>query len=141
MRIFDRLLKLQIDYAFTMKPLQRSTEALAEVEELLNSLGCHGGNVQIVVKKNIGDSHDVSQQVSMSGGKARRFFEKPLKKVKRRLSNQVADQGKAWELWKDLCKITSDTDVDPTIINQRRQVWESFNKVLCLMNQSHTIEE
>lgn len=104
MQIFDRLLKLHIDCAFTMKPIQRSREALSKVEELLNSLGCHGGNVQIVVKKNPGDTHEVAQQVSMSGGKAQRFFEKPPKKVIRRLSNHVGEQGNAWELWKDLCK-------------------------------------
>ena len=31
MRIFDRLLKLHINYAFTMKPIQRSREALSKV--------------------------------------------------------------------------------------------------------------
>ena len=45
MQIFDRLLKLHIDYAFTMKQIQQSREALSKVEELLNSLGCHRGNV------------------------------------------------------------------------------------------------
>ena len=100
MQIFDRLLNLHIDYAFTMKPIQRSREALSKVEELLNSLGCHGGNVQIVVQKNTGDSHEVAQQVSMSGGKARRFFEKPPKKGNRRISHHLEEEeeGKAWEL-------------------------------------------
>ena len=137
MRIFDRLLKLHIDYAFTMKPIQRSKESLCRVEELLNSIGCHGGNVQIVVK-DTSDSHEVAQKVSMSGGKARRFFEKPAKKPTRRRSNHVEEQAKPWELWKELCKFTTDNEVDPIVVNHRRQVWASFNKVLRLMNRSHT---
>ena len=87
MQIFDHLLKLHIDYAFTMQPTERSKEALGKVEELLNSLGCHGGNAQIVVKKNTRKKHEVAQQVSMSGGKARRFFEKRPKTPMRRRSS------------------------------------------------------
>lgn len=76
MRIFDKLLKLHIDYAFTMKPLSNSTEAINKVEELLNSIGCHSGNVSIVLAKKMGEAHDIAQQVSMSSRKARRFFKK-----------------------------------------------------------------
>ena len=78
MQIFDRLLKLHIDYAFTM-PDDCGKEALHNVEGLLSSLGCHGGNVKIVANKKNGDNHEVAQQVSMSGVKARRFLAKPVR--------------------------------------------------------------
>ena len=35
------------DYAFTMPGKARQDEALSKVENLLNEIGCHGGNVQI----------------------------------------------------------------------------------------------
>ena len=98
MQIFDHLLKLHVDFAFTMKPVECSIEALIKVEELLNSIGCHGGNVQILVKKDTGDTHEVAQQVSMSGGKSQRFFAKPPKKPSRKRSSQVQEQDKQWEL-------------------------------------------
>ena len=44
------------------------------MEDLLNSIGCHGGNISIVTQKNGGDSHEIAQQVSMSGAKARHFL-------------------------------------------------------------------
>ena len=72
MRIFDRLLKCHIDYAFTMPTIDRKTAAIGRLEDLLNTLGCHGGNVKIEVNKNAsGMSHEVAQQVSMTGAKAR----------------------------------------------------------------------
>ncbi|RYA63368.1 hypothetical protein DD598_30415, partial [Enterobacter cloacae complex sp. 2DZ2F16B1] len=76
MRIFDRLLKLHIDYAFTMKPLENSQEAIERVEVLLNSIGCHGGNVSMVAAKNTRKAHYIAQQVSMSGQNARLFLKK-----------------------------------------------------------------
>lgn len=124
-----------------MRPIERLKEALGKVEELLNSLGCHGRNVHIVVKKDTGDKHEVAQQVSMSGGKSQRFFEKAPKKPTRRRSSPTEEQDKPWELWKELCKVTTDNEVDPNIVNQRKQVWASFNKVLRLMNRSHTTKE
>ena len=72
MRIFDRLLKCHIDYTFTMPGKARQDEALSKVENLLNEIGCHGGNVQIRVDKKIsGVNHEVAQKVSISGVKAR----------------------------------------------------------------------
>lgn len=75
MRIFDRLLKLHIEYAFTMKPLSRSVEAIGIIEAILNSIGCHGGNVSIMGE--VENMHEVPQKVSMNGVKARRFLKKP----------------------------------------------------------------
>ncbi len=138
MRIFDRLLKLHIDYAFTM-PDDRGKEALHNVEGLLNLLGCHGGNVTIVANKKNGDNHEVAQQVSMSGVKARRFLAKPVRSrqsFEAALENGNDCNSKSWELWKDLCRFTTDNEVDP-IINRRKEVWACFNKVLHLMSQNH----
>ena len=68
-------MKLHIDYAFTIKPEKRADEAIKQVEALLNSLGVHGGNVKIMKDTKIsGQNHVVAQQVSMGGGKARRFL-------------------------------------------------------------------
>ena len=61
MRIFDRLLKLHIEYAFTMKPLSRSVEAIIIIEAILNSIGCHGGNVSIIGE--VENMHEVPQKV------------------------------------------------------------------------------
>ena len=80
MQIFDRLLKCHIDYAFTMQGKERQHAALQKVEDLLNSIDCHGGNVRIVTdKKASGLSYEIAQKVSMSGGKAK-HFSKDLKK-------------------------------------------------------------
>ena len=141
MRIFDRLLKLHIDYAFTMKPAERSKQAIRRVEDILNSIGCHGGNVSIVTQKNNGaDSHDIAQQVSMSGGKAKRFLQKPPPKSGNCVEHSTPPQ-QLWELWKDLCKCTTDNDPNPNFVNQRRHVWASFDKLVKLMTLSTTVEE
>jgi hypothetical protein len=140
MRIFDRLLKLHIDYAFTMKPMERSKEALAKVEDLLNSIGCHGGNVSIVTKKNGPDSHEIAQQVSMSGAKARHFLQKPLaKKTTHALSATTREEH--WELWKELCRCTTDSDPNPVLVNRRKQVWACYDKMVKLMMLTSTTED
>lgn len=141
MRIFDRLLKLHVDYAFTMKPAARSKQALAEVEDLLNSIGCHGGNVSIITQKNIGgDSHEIARQVSMSGGKARRFLQKPSTSRTNRVDQDPAGQA-LWELWKDLCRFTTNKDPNPDLVNQRMFVWVCFDKMVKLMALTSTVEE
>lgn len=131
MRIFDRLLKCHIDYAFTMPTQERKVTAIGKVEDLLNSLGCHGGNVKIEVNKQAsGMSHEVAQQVSMTGAKARRFLEKPA---------SIDNSKKTWGLWRQLCAITTDVDCPlPTLVNIRKQLWINFNKMVRLMNQSST---
>ena len=60
MCVFDRLLKLHIDYALTMKLIAKSKEATTKVEELLNSIGCHGGNVSIAIAQSPGDAYEVA---------------------------------------------------------------------------------
>ena len=131
MRIFDRLLKCHIDYAFTMPTIDRKIAAISRVEDLLNTLGCHGGNVKIEVNKQAsGMSHEVAQQVSMTGAKARRFLEKPA---------SIDNSKKTWGLWKELCAITTDVDCPlPSLVNQRKQLWIHFNKMVQIMNQSST---
>ncbi len=120
MQIFDRLLKLHIDYAFTM-PGDHGKEALQNVEGLLNSLGCHGGDVKIVANKKNGYNHDIAQQVSMSGVKARRFLAKPIKSrqsLETGHQNNIDCNAKSWELY----RFTTDNEVDPIIVNNRKEV-------------------
>lgn len=116
-----------------------------KVEELLNSIGCHGGNVSIVAAKNMGDTHEVAQQVSMSGAKARRFLKKLNAKSTRVEQPNTADANESrvqtWELWKELCKSTTDNDPSPRVVNLRKQVWSTFDKLFSLMTLTTTTEE
>ena len=131
MRIFDRLLKSHIDYAFTMPTRERKVITIGKLEHLLNSIGCHGGNVKIEANKQAsGMSHEVAQKVSMTGAKARRFSEK---------SASIENSKKTWGLWRQLCAITTDVDCPlPSLVNKRKQLWISFNKMVRIMNQSST---
>lgn len=140
MRIFDRLLKLHIDYAFTMKPMERSQEAISKVESLLNSIGCHGTNTSIVAEKKNGSAHEVAQQVSMSGLKARHFLKKPLPKDPNATTTSSSSEG-LWELWKDLCKHTTDNDSNVHNVNNRKLVWASFDKMVKVMCLASTTNE
>lgn len=133
MRIFDRLLKLHIEYAFTMKPLSRSVEAIGIIEAILNSIGCHGGNVSIMGE--VDNMHEVPQKVSMNGVKARRFLKKPAMRKGR------GEEGATWELWKALCKCTTDEDSNPVLVNLRRQVWHYFEQVVQIMWKPQTTSE
>lgn len=73
--------------------------AIGKVKQLLNSLDYHGGNVKIEVNKQaFGMSHEVSQQVSMIGAKARQFLEK---------LTGIDNSKKTWGLCKKLCAITT----------------------------------
>ena len=45
MCVFDHLLKCYIDYAFTMHGKAHQDETLSKIENILNGIGCHGGNV------------------------------------------------------------------------------------------------
>ena len=75
-------------------------------------------------------SHEVAQQVSMTGAKARQFLEKPA---------SIDNSKKTWGLWKELCAITTDVDCPlPCLVNQRKQIWIHFNKMVQIMNQSST---
>ena len=133
MRIFDRLLKCHIDYAFTMPGKARQDEALSKVENLLNEIGCHGGNVQIRVDKKIsGVNHEVAQKVSISGAKARGFLKRPPSKAPKFLASNTST--KRWELWKDLCSFTTSGGSDPNLALLREKVWVDFNAVVRLMS-------
>ena len=141
MRIFDRLLKHHIDYAFTMKPIQRSRDSLRAVETLLNEIRCHKSRVNIVAETCREKTYEVVQKVSMQGAKARRFFKNMRKAPERpRSASQSVDPTteKRWELWKDLCACTTDKDSNVENANQRKLVWSSFQKVVQLMNLPST---
>ncbi|MCO5550373.1 hypothetical protein L7F22_003857 [Adiantum nelumboides] len=133
MRIFDRLLKFYIEYAFTMKPPSRSVEAIGIVEAILNLIGCHGGNVSIIGE--VENMHEFPQKVSMNGVKARRVFKKPEMRKER------GEEDAPWELWKALCKCTTDQDSNPVLVNLRRQVWHHFELVLQIMWKPQTTSE
>lgn len=140
MRIFDRFLKLHIDYAFTMRPIERSQEAVSKVEALLNSIGCHGTNTSIVIEKKNGSAHEVAQQVSMSGQKARHFLKKPMPKNSSASARSSSLEG-SWELWKDLRKYTTNNDSNACNVNSRKQVWDSFEKMVKIMCLARTTIE
>ena len=108
---------------------------------LLNSIGFHGTNTSIVAEKKNGSAHEVSQHVSMSGQKARHFLKKPMPKNPSASARSSSLEG-SWELWKDLCKYTTNNDSNARNVNSRKQVWASFEKmvkIMCLA--STTIEQ
>ena len=72
----------------------------------------------------------------MSGAKARHFLQKPPSK-----SGKTSMGQGLWELWKDLCRCTTDNDSNPEFVNQRKQVWDSFDKMVKLMMLTSTVEE
>ena len=47
LRILDKLLKLHINYAWNMEPLERRESCIQDLEEILNSIGLHGGMVTL----------------------------------------------------------------------------------------------
>lgn len=53
MRVFNFLLKCHIDFAFVMPMEERIKFTPKKVEDILNSLRCHGENVKIVVDKQV----------------------------------------------------------------------------------------
>lgn len=140
MRVFDRLLKCHIDYAFTMHGKARQDEALSKVENILNEIGCHGGNVQIRVDKKIsGVNHEVAQKVSMSGAKARRFLQRPPSKIPKFPTSNTST--KKWELWKDLCSCTTSECSNADIALLREKVWVDLNSVIRLMSLQITTQD
>ena len=126
MRIFDWLLKCHIDYVFRMPTNERKATTISKLDDLFNSLGWHSGNVKIEVNKQVSWMwHEVAQQVSM---KARWFLEKPT---------SIDNSKKTWGLWKELCAITIVVDCPlPSLVNQHKQIWIHFNKMVQIMNQS-----
>ena len=116
-----------------MQGKERQYAALQKVEDLLNSIDCHSGNVRIVTGKNTSSlSYEIAQKVSLSGAKAKHFLER-LKKTK--------NYAKPWELWKDLCNYTTFDCTEPSLVVNREKVWSSFNKMVKLMNKSKTTSE
>ena len=114
------------------------------METLLNEIGCHRSRVNIVAETCREKTYEVAQKVSMNGAKARQFFNKMSKSPAQvHRASEGIDPGslKRWELWKDLCACTTDKDPNVELVNQRKLVWSSFQKVLQFMNLSSTTIE
>ena len=71
----------------------------------------------------------------MNGVKARRFLKKP------EMQKERGEEGAPWELWKALCKCTTDQDSNPVLVNLRRQVWHHFELVVQIMWKPQTTSE
>ena len=78
----------------------------------------------------------MSQKVSMSGAKARRFLQRPPSKVPKFPTSSTST--KIWELWKDLCNVTTSKGSDPNVALLREKVWVDFNTVVWLMSLQNT---
>ena len=124
-RILDKLLRLHLDYAYSIKPAHLADDCIAKCEDLLSKMGFHGGQVHLKKDPNLSrKTGDVLQDVSMGGAKARRF-----------LSNHDQKQVNAmWDCWKDLCRITTNVATSRLEIAKKRMlVWkrpDDFLKIL-----------
>ena len=118
-RILDKLLRLHLDYAYSIKPTKLSNERIQKCESLLSKMGFHGGTVHLVKDPNLSScTGDILQDISMGGTKARRF-----------LSNHDGKQINAlWECWKELCLVTTSVKIRPDQANKRMEVWIIFFK-------------
>ena len=81
----------------------------------------------------------------MSGQKARHFLKRKKTPVSHRTTSEDAEvpqpTNNPWELWKQLCKATTDNDSNVELTNKRKQVWAQFDKLVQLMGLTKTIEE
>lgn len=135
LRILDKLLRLHLDYAYSIKPTKLADECIEKCENLLSNMGFHGGQVHLkkdsIQSKGTGD---VLQDVSMGGAKARRF-----------LSNHDTKQlNNMWSCWKDLCAFTTNVKSNPDVAIKRMEVWKNlddFLKILRLQVRSKTYAE
>ena len=131
-RILDKLLRLHLDYAYSIKPSTLANECIDKCEVLLSKMGFHGGQVQLRKDPNLsGNSRDVLADVSMGGAKARRF-----------LGNHDQKQLNCmWECWKELCIITTNVKSMPQMKNRRMEVWkrlDTFLKILRIQKKTAT---
>ncbi|KAH7424245.1 hypothetical protein KP509_12G097000 [Ceratopteris richardii] len=75
LRIIDKLVRLQLDYAYSIKPTTLADECIKKCECLLSKMGFHGGDVHLRKDPKLSqNTGDVLEDVSMGGAKARRFF-------------------------------------------------------------------
>lgn len=128
-RILDKLLRLHLDYAYSIKPTQLADDCIEKCENLLSKMGFHGGQVQLKKDPNLSKkTGDVLQDVSMGGAKARRF-----------LSNHDQKQVNAmWDCWKELCRITTNVASRPEIANKRMLVWKRLDDFLVLLRKQRS---
>ena len=128
-RILDKLLRLHLDYAYSIKPTQLADDCIEKCENLLSKMGFHGGQVHLIKDPNLsGKTGDVLQDVSMGGTKARRF-----------LSNHDQKQLNAmWDCWKELCRITTNVASNPEIANKRMLVWKRLDDFLILLRKQRS---
>ena len=76
----------------------------------------------------------------MSGLKIRHSLKNPLPNNKNGITKSSSKEG-LWELWKDLCNFTRYQDTNVHNINNQRQVWASFNKMVTIMRFVSTTSE
>lgn len=128
-RILDKLLRLHLDYAYSLKPTKIADECIDKCEILLSKMGFHGGQVQLRKDSKLsGKSGDVLADLSMGGSKARRF-----------LSNHDQKQvNNMWECWKEFCQITTNVASNPQQARKRMEVWMLLDEFLKLLRMQVT---
>lgn len=128
-RILDKLLRLHLDYAYSIKPSTLSDDCIEKCEDLLSKMGFHGGQVHLKKDPNLsGGTGDILQDVSMGGAKARRF-----------LGNHDQKQVNAmWDCWKELCRITTNVSSQPLIANKRMLVWKNLDEFLKILRKQRS---
>ena len=75
LRILDKLLMLHINYSWSMEPADRREECIRELEDILSSVGLHGGAVKLTKdRKASGATQDWPNKICMGGRKARHLL-------------------------------------------------------------------
>lgn len=126
LRILDKLLMLHINYAWNMEPADRREECIRELEDILSSVGLHGGAVELTKdRKASGATQDRPNKICMGGRKARHL-----------LSNYSDSQSpNEFQLWKRVCDITTYKGNEAALGLKRARVWQSADELFGLLEK------
>ena len=126
LRILDKLLKLHINYAWNMEPVNRRESSIRDLEAVLSGIGLHGGMVTLYKDPRIsGQTQNNPGKVCMGGPKARHL-----------LSNHSNSTSQTeWEAWKKICDVTTYRGNDSSTGLKRAKVWQKVDGMVALLEK------
>ena len=126
LRILDKLLKLHVNYAWNMEPVERREECVHALEVILSCVGLHGGAVSLKKDtKTSGLTQDNPSKICMGGAKTRHL-----------LSNHSESKSHTeFGIWKKICAVTTYKGNDAALGLKRARVWESLDHMVKLMEK------
>lgn len=132
LRILDKLLKLHVNYAWNMEPMERRVECVERLEEVLSSVGLHGGAVSLSKDGKVsGATQNNPSKICMGGSKARHL-----------LSNHAGSNSQIeFELWKKVCDCTTYRGNAATMGLKRAKVWATLDELVRLLEKAKLSQE